>query len=195
MLERVNAGIMEGFTIIDVGVILVVALSGFLAHSRGIVRESMAILSWIIAIIAAFTFAPQIEPLIRELPVVGEFIADSCELSMIAAAAAIFIVILLITSLITPVFSTVVQDSILGEIDHMMGFIFGVLRGVLLVAIIFFVYETIVSSQSVPIIDDSRSAKILSNFAEKIAERNPEQALSWVTRQFEKFVAVCDPSV
>ena len=186
---------MEGFTVIDAGAILVVGLSALLAYSRGIVREGMAILGWIIAIIAAFTFAPQVEPLIRELPVVDGFIADSCELSMIAAAAAIFIVILLMTSFITPVFSTVVRDSILGGIDRMTGFLFGVLRGMLLVAIIFFVYETIASSQSMPMVDDSRSAKIFSNLVDRVAERNPEQALGWVIRQFEEFVEICDTSI
>ena len=78
---------MEGFTIIDGVVALVIVLSALLAYSRGFVREAMAIVGWIAAAVVAFIFSPKIEPLIKEVPVLGEFIADSCELSIIAAFA------------------------------------------------------------------------------------------------------------
>ena len=71
---------MEGFTIIDGVVALVIVLSALLAYSRGFVREAMAIAGWIAAGVLAFMFAPQVEPLMAEIPVIGEFISDSCEL-------------------------------------------------------------------------------------------------------------------
>ncbi len=67
---------MEGFTIIDGVVALVIVLSALLAYGRGLVREFMAIVGWIAAAILAFLFAPQVEPLVSEIPVVGEFLAD-----------------------------------------------------------------------------------------------------------------------
>ena len=62
---------MEGFTIIDGVVALVIVLSALLAYSRGFVRESLAIAGWIVAAIVGFMFAPQVEPLVKEVPVVG----------------------------------------------------------------------------------------------------------------------------
>ena len=183
---------MEGFTIIDGVVALVIVLSALLAYSRGFVRESLAIAGWIVAAILAFLFAPQVEPLVKEVPVLGDFIADSCELSMIAAATAIFAVVLIAASLITPLFSSIVQRSALGGIDQGLGFFFGVARGILLVAIAYFVYETVVSSQQIQIIDDSRSARVFSQLTAKVEEGNPEQALGWITRQYEELVGVCD---
>ena len=79
---------MEGFTAIDAVVAVVIVLSALLAYSRGLVREVMAILGWIAAAILAFVFAPQVQPLVKELPVIGDFLSDSCELSIIAAFAA-----------------------------------------------------------------------------------------------------------
>ena len=87
---------MEGFTIIDGIVALIIVLSALLAYSRGIVRELLAIAGWVVAAILAFLFAPQVEPLVKEVPVVGEFLADTCALSMLAAAAAIFAVTLIV---------------------------------------------------------------------------------------------------
>ena len=60
---------MEGFTIIDGVVAVVIVLSALLAYSRGFVREAMAIAGWVVAAIVAFLFAPQVEPLVREIPV------------------------------------------------------------------------------------------------------------------------------
>ena len=81
---------MEGFTVIDAVVAVVIVLSALLAYSRGLVREVLAIVGWVAAAILAFMFAPQAQPLMSEIPVVGEFLSDSCELSIIAAFAAVF---------------------------------------------------------------------------------------------------------
>ncbi|MFM7656491.1 MAG: CvpA family protein, partial [Paracoccaceae bacterium] len=45
---------MEGFTLIDGVVTLVIVLSAILAYSRGLVREAMAIAGWIGAAVLAF---------------------------------------------------------------------------------------------------------------------------------------------
>ncbi len=183
---------MEGFTIIDGIVALIIVLSALLAYSRGIVRELLAIAGWVVAAILAFLFAPQVEPLVKEVPVVGDLVADTCALSMLAAAAAIFALTLIVTSLITPLFSSVVQRSALGGIDQGLGFLFGVARGVLLVAIAYFVYETVVTSQDIQIIDDSRSARVFAQLTSKVEDGNPEQALGWITQKYEDLVSACD---
>jgi len=185
---------MEGFTIIDGVVAIVILLSALLAYSRGFVRESLAIAGWLFAGILAFIFAPQVEPLVKEIPVVGEFIADSCELSMIGAFAVVFAIALIISSVITPLFSSLVQRSALGGLDQGIGFVFGVARGVLLVAIAYFVYETVVTSQNIQMIDDSRSARVFAHLTGRIEDGNPEQALGWITAQYEALVGQCDAS-
>src|SRR6056297_155800 len=171
---------MDGFTIIDGVVALVIVLSALLAYSRGFVREALAIAGWIVAGILAFMFAPQLEPLVKETPVVGEFIADSCELSMIAAFTVVFALALILASLITPLFSSLIQRSALGGLDQGVGFLFGVARGILLIAIAYFVYETVVSTQQIAIIDDSRSARVFSQLTDRVQSGNPEQALGWI---------------
>ena len=60
---------MEGFTIIDGVVAVVIILSALLAYSRGFVRESLSIAGWVAAAVLAFMFAGQAEPLIREIPI------------------------------------------------------------------------------------------------------------------------------
>lgn len=178
-------------TIVDGIVAAIIVVSALLAYSRGFVRETLAIAGWIAAGVLAFIFAPQVTPLVKEAPVIGDFIADSCELSVISAFAVVFALGLVVMSIFTPLFSAVVQRSALGGIDQGLGFLFGVARGVLLVAIAFFVYETVVEAQDIPMIDDSRSAAVFSQFTDRIEEQDPEEALGWITTQYEQLVGIC----
>jgi len=182
---------MEGFTLIDGVVAVVIVLSALLAYSRGFVRETMAIAGWVAAAVLAFLFTPQVEPLVKEAPVIGEFISDSCELSIIAAFAAVFALALIVVSFFTPLFSSLVQRSALGGLDQGVGFLFGVARGIVLVAIAFFVYNSVASTQAIEMVDQSRSAQVFDRLNQQIEERNPEQALGWVTRQYEQLVGSC----
>jgi membrane protein required for colicin V production len=175
-------------------VAIVIVLSALLAYSRGLVREALAIVGWIVATVMAFVFADQVTPLVRQIPVVGDFIGDSCELSVIAAFAAVFAVVLVIVSIFTPLFSSLIQRSVLGSIDQGLGFLFGALRGILLVAVAFFVYQTVLEAQDIEMVENSRAIAVFSKMTGSIEQRDPEAALGWITTQYEQLVGECgDP--
>jgi membrane protein required for colicin V production len=182
---------MDGFTLIDGVVAVVIVLSAVLAYSRGLVREVMAIVGWIGAAIVAFIFAPSVQPLVRELPVVGKFLADSCELSIIAAFAAVFALALVIASLFTPLLSSAIHRTVLGGIDQGLGFLFGVVRGALLVAVAFIVYDRAMAENSVPMVDASRSAKIFASFQSSIDAQIPTNAPGYIVERYNDLTAVC----
>ncbi|MFQ3183268.1 MAG: membrane protein required for colicin V production [Alteromonas macleodii] len=182
---------MGDFTIIDGVVAIVIVLSALLAYSRGFVREALAIAGWIVATVVAFVFADQVTPLVRQVPIVGDFIGDSCELSVIAAFAAVFAIILVVVSIFTPLFSSLIQRSVLGGLDQGLGFLFGAMRGILLVAVAFFVYQTVLETQDLEMIENSRSIAVFSKLTGSIAQRDPEAALGWITTQYEQLVGEC----
>lgn len=182
---------MDGFTLIDAVVAGVIVLSAILAYSRGLVREALAIAGWIAAAVLAFAFAPAAQPLIKEIPMVGDFLGDSCELSMIGAFAGVFAVGLVVFALFTPLFSGVVQRSVLGGLDQALGFLFGVARGALLVAVAFIVYDRAVPAGTVPMVDDSRAAKVFSQFQTKINGSIPEDAPGWIVARYSDLTNSC----
>jgi membrane protein required for colicin V production len=182
---------MENLTAVDGGAALIILVSSILAFSRGLVRELMAILGWIGAAIAAYYFAPSVQPLVKELPVVGEFLSDSCELSVVAAFAGVFVVGLIVAALFTPLFSGAVQRSALGGIDQALGFLFGAARGVLLIAVAFIVYDRVLSDQAIPMIDDSRTALVFANFQAEIDENIPADAPGWIVQRYNELTNVC----
>ena len=182
---------MENLTAVDGVAGLIILVSSILAFSRGLVRELMAILGWIGAAIAAYYFAPGVQPLVKELPVIGDFLADSCELSVVAAFAGVFVVGLIVAALFTPLFSGAVQRSALGGIDQALGFLFGAARGILLIAVGFIFYDRVLSDQAIPMIDESRTALVFSNFQAQIDENIPSDAPGWIVARYNELTNVC----
>lgn len=182
---------MDGFTLIDGVVALVIVLSAILAYSRGFVREAMAIAGWIGAAVLAFVFAESAQPLVKEIPVVGDFLKDSCELSIIVAFGAVLAVGLIIASLFTPLLSSAVQSSVLGGLDQGLGFAFGVLRGIVLVGVALLVYDRAVADNTVAMVDNSRSAKIFASFQENIDAAVPDNAPGWILSRYNALTKAC----
>ena len=182
---------MEDFTIVDGGVAIIIVMSALLAYARGMVREVTAIAGWIAAAVLAFVFADIAKPLVRQIPYLGDMLGDSCELLILTSFAIIFAGALLIVSLFTPLFSSLVQKSIFGGFDQMLGFLFGVGRGIILVAVAFFIYFTIMPNQDIVSLETSRSAIIFESYISDVQDQNPEAALGWVRNQYDQLVGMC----
>jgi membrane protein required for colicin V production len=183
---------MEGYTLVDGVVLGVIVLSAILAYARGLVRETLSIVGWIAAAVAGFIFAPTVEPLIREIPVLSDIIGTSCELGVLTGFAAVFAVALVIVSLFTPLISGAVQESAIGPVDQGLGFLFGVVRGVLLGVIAFVVYDRILGGgDAVAQVDESRSRAVLAGVEERIAAMLPEDAPQWIAGQYDRLTANC----
>ncbi len=182
---------MDGFTYVDGIVAAIIIISALLAYSRGIVRETLAIVGWIAAAIVAYAFAAPAGEFISTLPVVDQFIADTCELQIIAGFAAVFAIALAVFSIFSPLLSSLIRRSALDPIDQALGFLFGVARGILLVAVAFFLYNTILSSQEFDPIDSSRSAKIFNGLTGRIEEQDPQAALGWITTRYDALLMSC----
>lgn len=116
---------MNGF---DFAIIGVVALSGLFAFVRGIIREIIALATWVVGFIAAIAYAGTVAGLFNWLnvaPVVRQAIAFGLILLVVMIAGAV-----LARSL-----ASVVRAIGLGFMDRMLGAIFGVARGFIIVVI------------------------------------------------------------
>jgi membrane protein required for colicin V production len=182
---------MDGFTLVDGVVALVILVSAILAYSRGLVREVLAILGWIAAAFGAFALAPVAQPWISEIPFVGPMLAGSCELTVIAAFALAFAILLMVIALFTPLFSSLIRNSALGGIDQALGFFFGALRGVLLIAVALVVYDRAVPPGTVPMVDNSQSAAIFGQVTERLVASLPSDAPQWIVDQYDALTASC----
>jgi len=183
---------MEGFTIVDGGVAVIVLISAILAYSRGLVREILSIAGWVAAAIAAYFLTPQVVPLVKEIPVVNDIIAGSCILSLIVAFALVFAVALVIVSIFTPLFSGMVQRSALGSVDQGLGLLFGVARGLLLVLVALILYDTVFpAGDRFAMVENSKSRAVLAQSQAKLAAMAPSEVPEWLRFRYEEFIGHC----
>jgi len=120
-------------TVLDLIVLVVVVISAILAMIRGFVREALSITSWAVAAAAAYFFHGPVVPLVKPY-------LESTTVATIVAAALIFFIALIAASYITMRISDFVIDSRIGAFDRLLGFVFGAVRGILLlvIALLFF---------------------------------------------------------
>lgn len=125
-------------TYLDAALLAVAFISGLLAMYRGLSRELLSIVSWIAAAGATFY-------VVRNYKQVAEDVAKQMNnapvtVAQIAIGAVIFLIVLIVVHLITSRISDAILDSRIGMIDRILGFLFGVARGFLLIVIPYMFY-------------------------------------------------------
>lgn len=116
-------------TFFDYGVIGIVGASLLLAAWRGVVGELIALAAWVVAFFAAREFGAE---------VANSFftgIADPA-IRTLAGFAAVFVGVLVIMSLGRLAASSMIRALGLGLTDRLLGLVFGLMRGVLIVLIL-----------------------------------------------------------
>ena len=133
---------MLGFlTYLDAGLIVIALLSGLLAMYRGFTREVLSILSWVVALAAVAYVVLFQEGLAKDL---ATQVGVQLPIAKVAIGGIVFLIVLIVVHLVTSRISDTILDSRVGMIDRVMGFVFGVARGLVLVVIPFMFFEEFV---------------------------------------------------
>lgn len=131
------------FTLLDVIVVLTILVSTGYAIYRGFVNETLSVFAWAAAAFAALYFAPAIAPFLRArmpTPLIGS----------IVAYAGVFFVVLVPLSFISYRFSENVKNSPVGPADRVLGFVFGVARGLAVIGIAYIIFSLFVPLRDHP---------------------------------------------
>ncbi len=144
-------------TWLDYAVIGVFAASLVLGAWRGLVREVLSILGWVIAFLAANLFAGPLGPAMPQA-------IPSPELRVAAAYLAVFVGSLVATSLVALLLSKIVKAVGLGGTDRMLGALFGAARG-LLIVVAAALLAGLTSAPRQPFWRDSASGPLLAQAA------------------------------
>ena len=162
-------------TLLDGILIAVAVVSGLLAMVRGFTREVLSIAAWFAAAVAAFMFYGALTPTVQN------YISNDL-LATVVAAAAIFLVTLVIVTWITMRIADFIIDSRIGPLDRTLGFLFGVARGGLLmvVAMLFFNFLVSDPADQPGWVVNAKSRPLLENIGEElkaILPDDPEAAI------------------
>ncbi len=114
---------------VDYAIIIIVTLSALISVLRGFVKEALSLVAWVLAFWVAFTFHQNLATILTQY-------IDTPSLRLISAFALLFVVTLIIAAIVNNLISTLVKKSGLTGTDRMLGVIFGIARGVVIVAIL-----------------------------------------------------------
>jgi membrane protein required for colicin V production len=112
----------------DYLVIAAILLSAIIGGARGFLREAVAVFAWVIGLFLAWHFSSLIEPHL------GGLLADS-EVRPWAGRVIIVVLVLLLGAGVGASLGHFVRLSIFSGMDRMLGFLFGVLRGLVLLGV------------------------------------------------------------
>jgi|BEDMetMinimDraft_2_1075160.scaffolds.fasta_scaffold01957_3 membrane protein required for colicin V production len=156
-------------TWVDLAILGVIAVSALLAFGRGLVREALGIGAWVGAAFVAVHYFEAFRPHVRAwIPDIG--IADPVAIGLL------FLVSLLVFSLIAGALGQLVRSSVLGGVDRSLGFLFGVLRGIVLVIFAYVVAGLLAPPERwPPEVLDARSLPYIDKGARWMVQKLPPQ--------------------
>ena len=106
----------------DYVLIGIVAISAIVGLFRGLVREAIALVTWVAALWLAWHYGPDLEPKLGGL-------LEGSTVRPWAARTIIFFLVLLAGTVIAWLTGYFTRISLVMSVDRMCGFVFGLLRG------------------------------------------------------------------
>ncbi len=159
---------LDLFNQLDWIIVVIVGLSALLSLWRGFVREALSLAGWVVAFIVANLAA------VHVAGGIGDLIANRTG-RYIVAWSLLFVVTLVASSITARITSKLIKASGLGIADRLLGMVFGVLRGALIVMALVFVVREIVPRSEQSLLDESQLMPHI------------DVLLGWSSRTFEQF--------
>ncbi len=110
----------------DYLIIATVIISGTVGLIRGLLREVIALITWIVAVFVAWHFAGSLEPHL------GGLLAQP-EVRPWVARLILFVLVLLVGHALGAIIGHFVRLSLLTGVDRFLGLLFGLLRGIVII--------------------------------------------------------------
>ena len=159
---------------LDVVIIIIVAVSALIAFNRGLVKEVLSIVGWVLATAAIIYLLPVF------LPISKKFI-DNGILAGILTALFIFVTFFIFWIYSTSQVIGKIRTSKLNGLDRMLGLFFGVMRAFLLVILFNIMVSWIIpADKQSEVLQESKYYQLAGSFAKPLEEMIPQETLDLI---------------
>lgn len=153
----------------DLTILMVIVLSGLFAMARGFVREVLSLASWVGAALITLWGFTLARPYARSL-IANTLLAD------IATGVVLFICSLILLSMVGGGLASLVRGAGLNALDRTLGFLFGLLRGALIVALLWLAFSSAFRPEEHPVwVREARSLPLVERFADFLRNLAPPE--------------------
>ncbi|MEC7551040.1 MAG: CvpA family protein [Pseudomonadota bacterium] len=125
-------------TQVDNLILAVIAISSAFGVRRGFIKEIMSLLSWIAALLVSRVYSVSLASILENL-------IDNPSVRYVIAFSVLFVIIIMLGTLLNHVMSKLLVVTGLKTIDRLLGAVFGVARGTVIVLVFLFVLNVFVS--------------------------------------------------
>ena len=138
----------------DVIILVLILISALFAFFRGFSLELLSISVWIISFFGSYAYGNNLVNFFNK-------IVNNILISTVISYVLAFLIIFIIFSFLTRKFSVFIKDSYVGLIDKSLGFIFGILRGYVIVSLCFFLFDYFYNGKRLEFIDNSKIIPVI----------------------------------
>ena len=125
-------------TQVDNLILAVIAISSAFGVRRGFIKEIMSLLSWIAALLVSRVYSVSLASILENL-------IDNPSVRYVIAFSVLFVIIIMLGTLLNHLLSKLLVVTGLKIIDRLLGAVFGVARGTVIVLVFLFVLNVFVS--------------------------------------------------
>ena len=165
---------MQNLNNLDVIILIVVAISALIALSRGLVKEVLSIIGWILATMAVIYILPVVMPFVKE------YISNGYVAGVVSS---LFILILFFILWIYATAGVVskIRTSKLNGMDRMLGLFFGIARAFLLVVLFYILVSWMIpADRQSETLTKSKYFQLAGKFAQPLEEMIPEETIKLI---------------
>lgn len=119
------------FNVLDYVILGIILLSVIVGAFRGFTREAISLITWVVAFFAALKFSEAASGVFHGM-------IKNDNVRYVVSFIVIFLIVLILGVVINKLIHGLVSTTGFGFFDHLLGFIFGAARGIVLVTIILF---------------------------------------------------------
>ena len=138
----------------DVIILVLILISALFAFFRGFSLELLSISVWVISFFGSYAYGNNLVNFFNK-------IINNILISTGISYTVVFLIIFVIFSFFTRKFSIYIKDSYVGLIDKSLGFIFGILRGYVIVGLCFFLFDYFYNGKRLEFIDNSKIIPVI----------------------------------
>ena len=125
-------------TQVDTLILSVIAISSAFGVWRGFIKETLSLLSWIAALLVSRVYTESLAGLLESL-------IDNPSVRYVTAFSVLFVLIIMLGTALNHFMSKLLVVTGLKTLDRLLGAVFGVARGTVIVLVVLFILNVFVS--------------------------------------------------
>lgn len=168
---------------LDVIILIIIGISALIALSRGLIKEVLSIVGWVLSGFAVVWLLPVFTPITKQY-------INSGLISGVVSALFILILFMVIWIIVTESLIGKIRGSKLSGLDRTLGLFFGIMRAFLIIILLNILVSWCMPKDKQPeFMQKSKYFQLAGEFAKPIEGLIPQETLDLIKKKTDEYIA------